>query len=388
MKINKVLLIQKIEDNKMRYFFELADMPEFIKNNCEHPEKVSRYIAVIEKSNERCIEHYLFDAMTETESVYDYKFSSEEDRIAAVDILLRFIDRMAPVFPVFDGEYRSDILDEYEKLVEETVRFSSIPSPLMTFGVPFGVTYTGGTVVDIRNYPDNTLFIGRHGQRILKSGDKFYVKCGYLGRDVENLSVPNIKLCWPSNKIDDNIPQTYTFIAFKIEQLQDCSGDNLKEHIADSLKSGGVNVDEVCALLNKYSGYFEVYNDILNVFAKQSTDSAKKQTIIKEVTLNVLQQIVLNSVYSMHSDELKEAHEDSEKDKSTVLEVKTVFDEHMSMAVRLNVDNKVGYFYSYAVLICDCKEVVHSPIKDQFLGEWELAYDNVMYKAVVCGREL
>lgn len=388
MKINKVLLIQKIEGDKMRYFFELADMPEFIKNNCGYPEKVSRYIAVIEMFNERCVENCLFDVIIENGPIYDYKFNSETDRIAAVDVLLRFIDRMAPVFPVFDGEYRSDIFDEYEKLVEETVRFSYIPSPLMTFGVPFGVTYTGGTVVDIRNYPDNTLFIGRYGQRILKSGDKFYVKCGYLGRDVENLSVPNIKLCWPSNKIDDNISQTYTFIAFKIEQLQDCSGDNLKEHIADSLKSGGVNVDEVCALLNKYSGYFEVYNDILNVFAKQSTNSAKKQTIIKAVTLNVLQQTVLDSVYSMYSDELKEAHEDSEKDESTVLEVKTVFDEHMSMAVRLNVDNKVGYFYSYAVLICDCKEVVHSPIKDQFLGEWELAYDNVMYKAVVCGREL
>ena len=383
MKINKVLLIQKTEDNKMRYFFELADMPEFIENNCEHPDKVSRYIAVIKISYERCIEHYFFDAITETEFVYDYKFSSEEERIAAVNVLLRFIDRMAPVFPVFDGEYRSDIFDEYEKLVEETVRFSYIPSPLMTFGVPFGVTYTGGTVVDIRNYPDNTLFIGLHGQRILKSGDKFYVKCGYLG----NLSVPNIKLCWPSNKIDDNIPQTYTFIASKIEQLQDCSGDNLKERIEDNLKSGGVNADEVCALLEKYNGYFDIYNDILNVFAKQPAEPAKKQTVTKEVTLDVVPQIVLNAVYSMNSDQLKEVYKDSEKGELIVLEKNIIFDNHMSMAVRLNVDSRVGYLYSYAVLICDCKEVVHSPIKDQFLGEWELAYNNVMYKAVVCGRE-
>lgn len=275
MKIEKVLLIQQGEKDKMIYFFKLVDMPEFIDNSCRYPGKVSHYTAVIETFNKRCVEHCFFYEITETGFMHDYKFSSEEDRIAAVDILGRFIDRMAPVFPVFDGEYRSDILDEYEKLVEETVRFSYIPSPLMTFGVPFGVTYTGGTVVDIRNYPDNTLFIGLHGQRILKSGDKFYVKCGYLG----NLSVPNIKLCWPSNKIDDNIPQTYTFIASKIEQLQDCAGDNLKERIADSLKSGGINADEVCALLEKYNGYFDIYNDILNVFAKQPAEPAKKQTV-------------------------------------------------------------------------------------------------------------
>lgn len=58
------------------------------------------------------------------------------------------------------------------------------------------------------------------------------------------------------------------------------------------------------------------------------------------------------------------------------------------MNVCLNVDSEMGYFYSYAVLICDDIEVVHSSIRDQFLNEWELAYDNVMYKAVVCGRKL
>lgn len=98
-------------------------------------------------------------------------------------------------------------------------------------------------------------------------------------------------------------------------------------------------------------------------------------------------QIVLNAVYSMNSDQLKEVYKDSEKGELIVLEKNIIFDNHMSMAVRLNVDSRVGYLYSYAVLICDCKEVVHSPIKDQFLGEWELAYNNVMYKAVVCGRE-
>lgn len=383
MKINKVLLIQKIEGDKMRYFFELADMPEFIKNNCGYPEKVSRYIAVIEMFNERCVENCLFDVIIENGPIYDYKFSSEEDRIAAVDVLCRFINRMAPAFPVFDGDDKSDIFDEYEKIVEETVRFSYIPSPLMTFGVPFGVTYTGGTVTDIRDYPDNTLFIGLHGQRILKSGDKFYVKCGYLG----NLSVPDIKLCWPSNKIDNNTPQTYTFIASKIEQLQDCSGDNLKERIADSLKSGGVNADEVCVLLEKYSGYFDIYNDILNVFAKQPAVSAKKQIVTKEVTLDVTQQTVLNAVYSMDSDKLKETYKNCGC-YVAVLKVKISFNEHVSMKIVLAVDNKKGCFYSYAVLLCDGEEVSQSAIRDQFLGEWELAYDNVMYKAVVCGRKL
>lgn len=383
MKINKVLLIQKCEDNKMRYFFELADMPEFIENDCGYHEKVSRYIAVIEISNECCIEHYLFDVITENEFVYDYKFSSEADCITAVDMLCCFINRMAPAFPVFDGEYRSDIFDEYEKLVEETVRFSYISSPLMTFGVPFGTTYNGGTLIDIRDYPDNTLFKGLHGQHMLKSGGRVYNETGYSSR----FSVPVIKSCWPGYEIDDNIPQTYTFIAFKIEQLQDYSGDNLKERIADSLKSGGVNADEVCALLEKYSGYFNIYNDILKVFAKQPVVSTKKQTVIKEVTLDVVQQTILNAVYSMDSDKLKETYRNCGC-YVVVLKVSVSFNEHISMKIVLNVDNKKGYFYSYAVLLCDGKEVSQSAIRDQFLGEWELAYDNVTYKAVVCGREL
>lgn len=32
MKINKVLLIQQVEENKVRYIFELADMPRFVSN--------------------------------------------------------------------------------------------------------------------------------------------------------------------------------------------------------------------------------------------------------------------------------------------------------------------------------------------------------------------
>lgn len=384
MKINQVLLIQKCEDNKMRYLFELADMPEFTENNCGYHEKV--YIAVIEMSNECClnnIEHYFFDVITETGFIYDYKFSSEADRIAAVDVLRRFINRIASAFPVFDGKYRSDIFDEYEKLVKATVRFSYIPSPLMTFGVPFGTTYNGGTLIDIRDYPDNTLFKGLHGQHMLKSGGRVYNETGYSNR----FSVPVIKSCWPGYEIDDNIPQTYTFIASKIEQLQDCSGDNLKERIADSLKSGGVNADEVCALLEKYSGYFDIYNDILKVFAKQPAEPAKKQIVTKEVTLDVTQQTVLNAVYSMDSDKLKETYKNCGC-YVAVLKVKISFNEHISMKIVLNVDNKKGYFYSYAVLLCDGKEVSQSVIRDQFLGEWELAYDNIMYKAVVCGREL
>lgn len=116
MKINKVLLIQKAEGNKMLYFFELADMPQFIENYCGYTERVSRYTAVIEIFNERCVKHCFFYVTTEAGSMHDYKFSSEEDRIAAVDVLCRFINRMAPAFPVFDGEYKSDIFDEYEKM--------------------------------------------------------------------------------------------------------------------------------------------------------------------------------------------------------------------------------------------------------------------------------
>ena len=382
MKINKVLLIQKCEDNKMRYFFELADMPEFIESNCGYHEKVSRYIAVIEISNECCIEHYLFDVITENEFVYDYKFSSEEDRITAVDMLCCFINRMAPAFPVFDGKYRSDIFDEYEKLVKATVKFSYLPSPLMTFGVPFGVEYTGGTVTDIRDYPDNTLFTELYSQHMLKSGGKLYMECRHLG----NLSVSAIKSCWSCREINDN-PQSYTFIVSKTEQLQDYSGDSIKARIENNLKSGEVNADEVCALLEKYSGYSDVCDDILKVFAKQPAEPAKKRTVTKEVTLDVVQQTILNAVYSMDSDKLKETYRNCEN-KVTILKKKIVFDEHMSMNVCLNVDSKMGYLYSYAVLICDDREVVHSPIKDQFLNEWELVYDNVMYKAVVCGKEL
>lgn len=382
MKIEKVLLIQRCKGNKMRYFFELTDMPMFVNNGHGYPERVSRYTAILKIFNERCVEHCLFNAMTETGSMYDYEFSSEADRIAAIDVLLRFINRMAPVFPVINGKYRSDILDEYEALVEETVKFSYIPSPLMTFGVPFGVKYTGGIVTDVRNYPDNTLFTGLHSQCMLKSGDRLYVECGHLG----SLSVPAIKSCWSCHKINDN-PQSWTFIISKIEQLQDYSGDNIKARIEDNLKSSGVNADEVCALLDKYSGYLNVCDDILKVFAKQPAEPVEKQTVTKEIILDVIQQIVLNAVYSMDSDKLKAVYRDCGRP-VVVLEAKAVYDEHMSMAVRLNVDSKAGYFYSCAVLLCDGKEVIQSSIRDQFLGEWKITYDNVTYRTIACGREL
>lgn len=376
MKIKKVLLIQQVEENKMRYIFSLADMPK-----C--PVIALSYTACVEVINERVIDQCLFTMLSAAGHIRDYKFSSEEDRIAAVDVLYRFINRMAPVFPVVDGIDKPHAFAEYEKLVKETVKFSYIPSPLMTFGVPFGVKYTGGTVTDIRNYPDNTLFTGLNGQRMLKSGDRVYKEIGYLS----SLSVPAIKSCWPSSEIDDNIPQSWTFIVSKSEQLQDYSGDSIKTRIEDNLKSGGVNADEICALLDKYSGYLNVCDDILKVFAKQPAEPAEKQTIAKEITLDVIQQIVLNAVYSMNSDRLKAVYRDYGRP-VVVLETKAVYDEHMSMAVRLNVDSKAGYFYSYAVLLCDGKEVVQSSIRDQFLNEWELAYDNVTYKAIVCGREL
>lgn len=375
MKIKKVLLIQQVEENKMRYIFSLADMPK-----C--PVIALSYTACVEVINECVIDQCLFTMLSAAGHIRDYKFSSEEDRIAAVDVLYRFINRMAPVFPVVDGTDKPHAFAEYEKLVKETVRFSYIPSPLMTFGVPFGVKYTGGIVTDIRDYPDNTLFTGLHGQRMLKSGDRLYVECGYLG----SLSVPAIKSCWSCHKINDN-PQSWTFIVSKSEQLQDYSGDSIKTRIEDNLKSGGVNADEICALLDKYSGYLNVCDDILKVFAKQPAEPAEKQTIAKEITLDVIQQIVLNAVYSMNSDRLKAVYRDYGRP-VVVLETKAVYDEHMSMTVRLNVDSKAGYFYSYAVLLCDGEEVFQSAIRDQFLGEWKITYNNVTYKAIVCGRDL
>lgn len=375
MKIKKVLLIQQVEENKMRYIFSLADMPK-----C--PVIALSYAVCIEVINERVIDQCLFTMLGAAGHIRDYKFSSEEDRIAAVDVLCRFINRMAPVFPVVDGTDKPHAFAEYEKLVKETVKFSYIPSPLMTFGVPFGVKYTGGTVTDIRNYPDNTLFTGLHGQYMLKSGDRLYVECGYMGK----LSVSAIKSCWSSSKINDD-PQSWTFIVSKTEQLQDFSGDSLKARIADNLKSGGVNADEVCALLDKYSGYLNVCDDILKVFAKQPAEPAEKQTVTKEVTLDVIQQIVLNAVYSMDSDRLKETYKDCGR-QVVVLETKVSFDEHISMKIVLNVDSKEGYFYSYAIWLHDGEEIVRSAIRDQFLGEWKITYDNVTYKAVICGREL
>lgn len=375
MKIKKVLLIQQVEENKMRYIFSLADMPK-----C--PVIALSYTACVEVINERVIDQCLFTMLSAAGHIRDYKFSSEEDRIAAVDVLYRFINRMAPVFPVVDGTDKPHAFAEYEKLVKETVKFSYIPSPLMTFGVPFGVTYTGGVVTDVRNYPDNTLFTGLHGQYMLKSGDRLYVECGHLG----SLSVPAIKSCWSCHKINDN-PQSWTFIVSKSEQLQDYSGDSIKTRIEDNLKSGGVNADEVCALLDKYSGYFDVCDDILKVFAKQPVEPAEKQIVTNTVILDVIQQTVLNAVYSMDSDKLKEVYKDFRR-YITVLRVKVPFDEHISMKIVLNVDNKAGCFYSFAVLLCDGEEVFQSAIRDQFLDEWKITYNNVIYKAIVCGREL
>lgn len=376
MKIKKVLLIQQVEENKMRYIFSLADMPK-----C--PVIALSYTACVEVINERVIDQCLFTMLSAAGHIRDYKFSSEEDRIAAVDVLYRFINRMAPVFPVVDGTDKPHAFAEYEKLVKETVKFSYIPSPLMTFGVPFGVTYTGGVVTDVRNYPDNTLFTGLHSQYyMLKSGDRLYVECGHLG----SLSVPAIKSCWSCHKINDN-PQSWTFIISKIEQLQDYSGDSIKARIEDNLKSGGVNANEVCALLDKYSGYLNVCDDILKVFAKQPAEPVEKQTVTKTVTLDVMQQTVLNAVYSMDSDKLKETYKGCGR-YVTILKVKVSFDEHISMKIVLNVDSKEGCFYSYAIWFCDGEEIVRSSIRDQFLGEWKITYDNVTYKAIVCGREL
>ena len=386
MKINKVLLIQQVEENKVRYVFELADMPSFIIN-CGCLVKAIHYAASIDIINERVIGQCFFNVCDVTGHIRNYKFSSEADRIAAVDVLCRFINRMASAFPIVgNGKPACKdryIFDEYENLVKATVKFSYIPSPLITFGVPFGTTYTGGTLIDIRDYPDNTLFTGLHGQHMFKSGGRVYKEAGYSSR----FSVPAIKSCWPSNEIDDDVPQSWTFIVSKTEQLQDYSRDSLKARIEDNLKSGRVSADEVCALLEKYSEYFDICDDILKVFAKQPAEPVKKQTAVKEITLDAIQQTVLNTVYSMNSDKLKEIYKDFRR-YIPVLKVKISFNEHISMEVVLAVDNKKGYFYSFAVLLCDGEEVFQSAIRDQFLGEWKIAYNNVVYKAIVCGRNL
>lgn len=382
MKINKVLLIQQVEENKVRYIFELADMPRFVSNcGLYYPVEAIHYAASIDIIDERIVGQCLFNVCDVTGHIRDYKFSSEEARITAVDVLYRFINRMAPVFPIV-GNNKTYTFDEYEDLVKTTVRFSYIPSPLMTFGVPFGVTYTGGTVTDIRGFSDNTLFTGLHGEYMFKSGNRLYVECGHLG----SLSIPAIKSCWSCHEINDN-PQSWTFIVSKIEQLQDYSGDTIKARIEDNLKSGGVNADEVCALLEKYNGYFGVCDDILKVFAKQPAEPAEKQIVTNTVTLDVIQQTVLNAVYSMDSDKLKEVYKDFRR-YITVLRVKVPFDEHISMKIVLNVDNKAGCFYSFAVLLCDGEEVFQSAIRDQFLDEWKITYNNVTYRAIVCSREL
>lgn len=382
MKINKVLLIQQVEENKVRYIFELADMPRFVINcGSYYPVEAIHYAASIDIIDERVVGQCLFNVCDAAGHICDYKFSSEEVRVTAVDVLCRFINRMAPVFPVV-GNNKPYTFDEYEDLVKTTVRFSYIPSPLMTFGVPFGVTYTGGTVTDIRGFSDNTLFTGLHGQHMLKADGRVYKETGCLS----SFSVPAIKSCWSCHEINDN-PQSWTFIVSKIEQLQDYSGDTIKARIEYNLKSGGVNADEVCALLEKYSGYFDVCDDILKVFAKQPAEPAEKQIVNKEIALDVMQQTVLNAVYSMDSDKLKETYKNCGY-YVAVLKVKVSFNEHVSMKIVLAVDNKKGSFYSYAVLLCDGEEILHSAIRDQFLGDWKITYDNVVYKAVVCGRDL
>lgn len=357
-------------------------MPRFVSNcGLYYPVEAIHYAASIDIIDERIVGQCLFNVCDVTGHIRDYKFSSEEARITAVDVLYRFINRMAPVFPIV-GNNKTYTFDEYEDLVKTTVRFSYIPSPLMTFGVPFGVTYTGGTVTDIRGFSDNTLFTGLHGQHMLKADGRVYKETGCLS----SFSVPAIKSCWSCHEINDN-PQSWTFIVSKTEQLQDYSGDNLKARIEDTLKPGGVNADEVCALLDKYSGYFDVCDDILKVFAKQPVEPAEKQIVINTVILDVIQQTVLNAVYSMDSDKLKEVYKDFRR-YITVLRVKVPFDEHISMKIVLNVDNKAGCFYSFAVLLCDGEEVFQSAIRDQFLDEWKITYNNVTYRAIVCSREL
>ena len=86
MKINKVLLIQQVEENKVRYIFELADMPRFVINGGSYyPVAAIHYAASIDIIDERVVGQCLFNVCDAAGHICDYKFSSEEVRVTAVD---------------------------------------------------------------------------------------------------------------------------------------------------------------------------------------------------------------------------------------------------------------------------------------------------------------
>lgn len=223
MEINKVLLIQKLAENKMKYVLELTDMPDFTDES-GNKVKMAHCTAFMEREtnvfdNSENV-HCHFSATDELGYTHDYKFTSIIENMFAINIMNQFVDKIAPVFPVVEcGKFCT--FKEYEALVEKTVEFSYIQSSYLTFGVPlafgipFGVEYAGGVITDIRDYPDNTLFTELKGSRIFKADGRVYRERVRLN----NPAITTIKKLWPNGKIDDNDSRTWTFIVSEAEEL-------------------------------------------------------------------------------------------------------------------------------------------------------------------------
>lgn len=217
MEINKVLLIQKLAENKMKYVLELTDMPDFTDESGSKV-KVVHCTAFMEREtnvfdNSENV-HCHFSATDEFGHTYDYKFNSVTENMFAINIMNQFVDKIAPVFPVVECS-KSCTFKEYEALVKENVKFSYIQSSYLTFGIPFGVEYAGGIITDIRDYPDNTLFTELKDSRIFKADGRVYREKVRLN----NPAITTIKKLWPNGKIDDNDPRTWTFIVSEAEEL-------------------------------------------------------------------------------------------------------------------------------------------------------------------------
>lgn len=74
MKINKVLLIQQVEENKVRYILELADMPRFVINcGSYYPVEAVHYAASIDIIDERVVGQCFFNVCDVTGHIRDYE---------------------------------------------------------------------------------------------------------------------------------------------------------------------------------------------------------------------------------------------------------------------------------------------------------------------------
>lgn len=214
MEINKVLLIQKLTENKMRYVLELTDMSDFTDES-GNKVKVVHCTAFMEKEtnvfdNSENV-HCHFSATDEFGHTYDYKFNSVTENMFAINIMDQFVDKIAPVFPVVECG-KSCTFKEYEALIQSSYLTFGVP---LTFGIPFGVEYAGGIITDIRDYPDNTLFTELKDSRIFKADGRVYREKVRL----KNPAIATIKKLWPNGKINDNDPRTWTFIISEAEEL-------------------------------------------------------------------------------------------------------------------------------------------------------------------------